>query len=455
MRTQSIFAIAPVVFLALSCYTDPELSLNKMDNDLEAALISASDGNGLNYFVLPASNDLDNIPSDPKNPLTPEKIALGKLLYHETALATNPRMREYGSEGTYSCATCHHVAAGFQSGLRQGISEGGMGFGQEGESREINPKYIDWTDSLDVQPIRTPSTLNTAFQDVMLWNGQFGATGTNTGTNASWIEGTPKAVNKLGFEGLETQAIAGLSVHRQSINSKFLRAYPEYKTLFDKAFGTHNTNEQSLKELTGLAIAAYERTLLSTEAPFQKYLQGDLNAMTDQQKKGALLFFGKANCVGCHTGPALNSMKFHALGMNELKGIKTFNTEGEKVERLGRGGFTNNPVDNYKFKVPQLYNLADVNFLGHGGTFNSVKEVIEYKNQAIPQNPEVPAGQLAIEFRALNLTSKEIDQLTSFIEEALYDADLMRYVPATLPSGNFFPVNDETAQGDPGIMGGK
>ena len=457
MKSIAVYLLSFFLFLA-SCSEDdgvPVVIQNTLDDDLIATMENASTGSGLDFYVLPGSEDFANIPADPNNPLTAEKVALGKLLYHETALGMNPRMKEdYGSEGTYSCASCHHVAAGFQAGVKQGISEGGVGFGLVGEGRELNPLYADYIDSLDVQPIRTPTSMNTAFQDVMLWNGQFGATGTNAGTESSWTPGTPKAVNELGFQGLEIQAIAGFDVHRQFIDEAFLDTYSEYKEMFDDVYGTYDTDEQTLKELTGLAIAAYERTLFSSEAPFQKYLKGDMSALTEDQKKGAMLFFGKANCVSCHTGPALNSMEFHAIGMNELKGANTFNTEGEKGERLGRGGFTGNPDDNYKFKVPQLYNLTDVGFLGHGGNFNTVQEVIEYKNEAVAQNPEVPTEQLASGFVPLNLTAEEIQQLTTFIEEALYDPNLIRYVPGSIPSGNFFPVNDPDSQDDNGIMGG-
>jgi cytochrome c peroxidase len=457
MKAHAVYLLSILLFLA-SCSEDdeiPQVVQSTIDDDLIAVMETASNGTGLEFFQLPGSDDFANIPADPNNPLSAEKVALGKLLYHETALGMNPRMKkDYGSEGTYSCASCHHVAAGFQSGLKQGISEGGVGFGLVGEGRTLNPKYADWVDSLDVQPIRTPTSMNTAFQDVMLWNGQFGATGTNAGTEASWTPGTPKAVNELGFQGLETQAIAGFSVHRQFIDASFLDTYPEYKEMYDNVYGTYETDEQTLKELTGLAIAAYERTLFANEAPFQKYLNGDQSAMTEEQKKGAVLFFGKANCVSCHTGPALNSMEFHAIGMHELKGDNTFNTEGEKGERLGRGGFTGDPNDNYKFKVPQLYNLTDVGFLGHGGNFNTVQEVIEYKNEAVAQNSEVPNEQLASAFVPLNLSAEEIQQLTTFVEEALYDPNLMRYVPESIPSGNFFPVNDPDSQDDTGIMGG-
>ena len=451
MKTKLLLTLfAGAIIFMTSCKDDedPGVITPSLDEEL-ADLIDDFD-----FYTLPESNDFANIPQDPNNPMSDGKVALGKLLYHETALGANPRITGVGSEGTYSCASCHHVLAGFQAGVKQGISEGGVGFGMVGEARILNPEYVNWIDSMDVQPIRTPTAMNTAFQDVMLWNGQFGATGTNAGTEANWTPGTPIATNNLGFQGLETQAIAGFTVHRQKITEDFLNGYPEYKTQFDAVYGTYSTDDETLRQLTGLAIAAYERTLLSTEAPFQRYLKGETSALTEEQKKGAILFFGKAGCTSCHNGPALNSMQFEAIGMNELKGVGTFNTEGEQGARLGRGSFTKNPDDNYKFKVPQLYNLKDVSFLGHGGNFSTVRQVIQYKNAAIPQNVEVPVSQLADEFVPLNLTPEEIDQLTAFIVDGLYDDNLIRYVPESIISGFFFPVNDLESQDDPGIMGG-
>src|SRR4051794_31233596 len=84
-------------------------------------------------FILPQSNDLASIPQDPQNPLTAEKVQLGQLLFHETKLGGNPKVAS--GIYTYSCASCHHAEAGFQSGLAQGIGEGGIGFGLTGEGR--------------------------------------------------------------------------------------------------------------------------------------------------------------------------------------------------------------------------------------------------------------------------------------------------------------------------------
>ncbi|MDX1548518.1 MAG: cytochrome c peroxidase [Rhodothermales bacterium] len=425
--------------------SEPEA--DALDDDLRGRLVQVSDGQGLSYFILPESDDLAAIPADPRNPVTAEKIALGRLLFHETALLTEPAREE--GQFTASCAACHHAAAGFQANLPQGIGEGGLGFGVRGEGRLNHAGY--GTD-LDVQPIRTPAALNAAFQEVMLWNGQFGAQGMNRGTEASWTEGTPKAVNHLGFHGLETQAIAGLTVHRMGrMEDSPVYENDTYKQLFAEAFPAVPAAERMTLEHAGLAIAAYERTLLANRAPFQRWLRGETGAMTEQQKRGALLFFGDAGCADCHTGPALNSMTFHALGMAELNGEGVYGDFSTDVTtKLGRGGFTGRAEEHYMFKTPQLYNLADSPFYGHGAEFRSLHEVVEYKNRAIPSNPEVPVERLAEGFRPLGLSAAQIDDLVAFLAEALYDPALDRYVPASLPTGHCFPVNDPQARTDLG-----
>ena len=190
-----------------------------------------------------------------------------------------------------------------------------------------------------------------------------------------------------------------------------------------------------------MAVAAYERTLLANQSPFQEWLKGDINALTQDETEGALVFFNEGKCYSCHSGPGLNSMSFHALGMKDLSG-ENINTEVDLATKKGRGGFTMNPEDDYKFKTPQLYNLKDVNFFGHGGSFESVREVVEYKNNAIPENVEVPSNKISPLFTPLNLTDDQIDKLVVFLENALYDSNLYRYVPEELPSGNCFPNAD-------------
>lgn len=442
--SNSQLAAALIMMTVLfSCSTDTNTYQDiTSEIELETRLIELYGSS--NVLILPASDDYLSIPNDGNNIINAAKVELGKFLYHETGFANNSSMDE--GIGSYSCASCHHAAAGFQSGLLQGIGEGGIGFGIRGEGRIKNSNYSEA--DLDVQPIRSPSVLNVAYQDVMLWNGQFGAVGTNLGTEAGWTVGTPKETNLLGYEGIETQAIAGIGVHRMVCNEDDILASP-YKDLFDQAFPEVSISERYSRETAGLAIAAYERTLLSNKAPFQEWLKGNGSTMGNDELEGALLFFDKGQCFSCHSGPGMNGMEFHALGMNDLSGSNVLTVIDEATKK-GRGGFTGNSNDDYKFKTPQLYNLKDVIFYGHGGSFQSVREIIAYKNNAIAQNQNVPSDQLSPLFAPLNLTDREIDMLTAFVENALYDANLDRYVPASLPSGNCFPNADTQSSIDLG-----
>ncbi len=432
-----------MVFL-MSCTEEQPLQEQEgLDEELKLMLEALG---GEEAFLLPRSNDYTNIPQDPNNPLNASKISLGNKLFFETGLAINPMNPE--SRETYSCATCHVPGAGFQAGVRQGIADGGMGFGYEGDGRFPNPNYE--IHEMDIPPIRVPNNMNMAYVENTTWNGKLGAGGSNYGTETFWVDDLFLETNHLGFSGVETQAIAGLEFHRMGIDMELV-SFSYYKDLFDMAFPDYSEEERYTFETAGLAIAAYERTMMTNKAPFQEWLKGYGDAMTESQKEGALLFFGKANCVDCHTGPALNKNEFFALGMDDLTGEGVV---GEFLDfdliQKGRGGFTRNPEDDYKFKVPQIYNLKHTNFLGHGANFTSIEDIIKYKNAGVSQNPIVPQSQLADEFVPLGLNGAEINQLVDFVENALYDPNMYRYVPASVASGNCYPNNDYQSQVDMG-----
>ncbi|MBP6446292.1 MAG: cytochrome-c peroxidase [Saprospiraceae bacterium] len=439
MKTKNIFIAFALLLMMLSCAPEKEdqTALNKIDHELLEILKSQSPNSDISFFALPGSQEFSKIPQDPKNPITKEKVVLGGFLFHETALGVEGK--DPSLKGTFSCASCHHAGAGFQAGTFQGIGEGGLGFGVRGEMRKSKTGFNE----PDVQPLRSPTAMNGAYQKNQLWNGQFGATHLNNGTEKNWGKGTPIETNFLGFEGLETQAIAGMGVHRLNINKQILEM-KSYIQLFDLAFPNVPTAERYNRTTAGLAIAAYERTVMSNEAPFQLYLKGDLNAMSNIEKEGAKLFFTKAECGTCHTGPALNSMQFNAIGLKDMLDCPepTLNTKENDPANLGRGGFTKNSADNYKFKVPQLYNLKDSPFYGHGSTFRKLRDILVYKNNAVAENKRVPTSQLDPNFRPLGLTNEEINAIEAFISTALYDRNLKRFVPQSLPSGQCFPNAD-------------
>jgi cytochrome c peroxidase len=448
MKQNRLFAIVAISLMVgfSSCTSDDDgTPANSLDQDLQAALATAGGAEGANAFLLPESDDYANIPADPLNPITEAKVELGKFLFHETAIGLGAKYAE--NVGTYGCASCHHVAAGFQAGTAQGIGEGGSGFGTSGEARTRHTNVAE--DSLDVQPIRSPSALNIAYQTNILWNGQFGATHLNVGTEAQWTAGTPKFVNNLGYEGTEIQAIAAQDVHRLKIEGSVAETNASYIQMFDDAFSGAYGNDNITQETAGLAIAAYERILLSTEAPFQKYLKGETGAMTEAQKRGAITFFGKGNCVSCHGGPSLANMEFYGMGMKDIRELPNI-FQAQPEDEKGRGGFTGVAADLYKYKVPQLYNLKDSPFYGHGASFTTVRGVVEYMAKGEVENANVPASQISPAFVDVGLSDTEITELTDFVENALHDANLQRYVPETLPSGNCFPVSDDQAKTDLG-----
>lgn len=453
LKPLKIILVVAIIGLLISCAGDDYIPLEEptaIDLQLETVLNTLAGGKGNSYFILPASDDFKAIPQDPLNPLTKEKVALGKLLLHDPATGGNPK--DPDNAHLYSCASCHAAPSGFSSGKIQGIGEGGQGFGLFGEGRILNPQMN--SELIDVQPLRSPNLLNLAYQDVMLWDGKFGSTGINIGTEAQW-DNIPE--NKMGFEGVEVQAMQGLKTHRLKIDKNFADTYG-YIPLFDQAFPDLPVEQRYTDKAAALAIAAFERTLLSNRAPWQNYLKGDKMAMSDTEKKGALLFFGAAKCYECHNGPALKDKKFHAWGMADInEGTEhVLIQEAMNMENtaLGRGGFTKNAADNYKFKTPTLYNLADNTVYGHGGSFNSIREVIAYKNNGKPQKSVVPVHQLASQFGAILLSETQIDQLTAFISGALRDPDLQRYEPLGLNSGMCFPNNDTASRIDSGCDNG-
>lgn len=473
-KTASVIAC---VLMLQACDSDPNISVTSIafeapDNttpiptasemlstELRQAILVQSHGVGLDWVTLPQSDDLNAIPQDPNNPLTANKAVLGQMLFHDTALATNGHSEESHS---WSCASCHHAAAGFKAGVPQGIGEGGVGFGMDGSERVLSESFDAMADNdapnkPDIQPVATPTVLNTAYQDVMLWNGQFGNSvngSVNQGIPDSILAtvDTPKQENAHQLSGLEIQAIAGLNVHRLDVEGdSVLQTNPAYQAMFDLAYPAGSTD---VHVDAGKAIAAFERTVLANQAPFQLWLNGDANAMSDAEKRGGVLFFGKAGCADCHRGPALSSevgaaedQMFMAIGLNDFSADTQDLVHGPiaDADKQGRGGFTNEAADMYKFKIPQLYNLADTNVLGHGASFTSIRELLEYKNAAIAQNL-ASVNYLDKRFIPLQMSSAELDDLELFLSDALYDSQLIRYQPSSVPSGECIIVDPKTVE---------
>ena len=434
--------------MAILLYACQHESILTHEDTLRRAIALTATSESLDEYILPDGKDLSKIPNqDVKNPLTADKVALGKMLFFEPGIGLvgkNPILKQ-----TYSCSSCHVPSMGFTAGRLQGIADGGIGFGNNGEGRFKSTYYIG--DDVDAQGARPLTMHNMAYITNALWAGNFGSFDTNIGTENVWRNDTLTEINFKGLQGLEANNIRALQVHRQLMDSTIAKNLG-YKPLFDKAFPNIPASERYTLTTTAFAIAAYFRTILTNEAPFQRWLKGESNAMTEPQKRGAMVFFTKGGCTNCHRGPSLNRMAYQAIGVNNLyqSGFQVFRTGPSDKRNFGRGGFTGRDEDMHKYKVPQLYNLKNIGFYFHGASKRSLEEVVEYFDRAIPENKDVPASQISPFFVPLNLTQKEIKDLTEFLKNGLYDPNINRYVPQFVMSGFCFPNNDALSKSDMG-----
>ena len=428
------FAIV-AMFLIFSC-TENIYNPIDIDEKLIESIERASKTGSADYFILASSTDYANLPNqDPHNPITQEKVELGQMLFFEPGLAQNPV--EENCRETYSCSSCHVPSRGFLPGRMQGIADGAIGFGDQGSRRVIQFGYDE--SELDAQGTRPLSILNVTYMTNTLWSGLFGADGVNEGTEANW-KGLAE-VNHTGYIGLEAQNIEGFDLHRLDINDRVLDDFG-YREYFDRAFADLPVEDRYTPETASFAMGAFLRTVISNEAPFQDYLKGNTEALSLDEKKGALLFFGKARCYSCHNSPSFSSMSFHALGTQDMYEIGGLNTSSDDPRNLGRGMFTGKDEDMHCFKVPQLYNVGAYTHFFHGSSKTSLEDLVDFKVAAVSENPHVENERLSNLFKPLDLDEAEKHYLVEFLRYSLHDKGVERYMPSSVLSGFCFPNND-------------
>ena len=459
----------------------------------------------LETLTMPARGDLAAIPFDRMNPLNTAKVELGRRLFHSPRLATRSKHQE--GQGTYSCASCHNVNHGLGAGAPQGIGEGGVGgvFNASGWSERLLDERYEPRE-IDAQPIASPPALNGAYLGAALWNGALGLgdvevpggeplRNPNAEFASKWKQGTPPYWSHLGFTGLETQAIVGLHVHRMGILDSSLLDDPEVMELFKQAFPPSEVDAltdtedcyHALQQLTfpetyfsptqepradelstgficdgdldaspyrdsvvsdlkaSLAIAAFERTLLATEAPFQKWLRESArdtaspsHIMTLDELRGARVFFDseQGNCASCHTGPSLSDGQFHVMGLADLleSDRSRVHTKLFEGEQNGRGGWTGDDSKRYAFKTPQLYNLAQRSFFGHGSTHRTLDSMVRYMTRGEKMVGFIGGDRpLAADFTERPISEGETQDLITFVSSGLLDPTLHEELPAIAP----------------------
>ncbi len=306
----------------------------------------------------PAGNE----PAD--NPTTPEKAELGRMLFFDPILSENDDI---------ACATCHHPDLGFSDGRATAV-------GMTGAALARN----------------TPTLWNAAYVQSLFWDGR---------TNS-----------------LEDQALVPLThademgVGDPATMAAQLAAIPEYVALFDAAFGG---GENSVTPDNALrALAAFQRTLISDDAPFDRYAAGDSAALTASQRRGLALFrSGATRCFECHGAPTFASDTFRVVGV--------------PGDDPGRAAVADDGVFG-AFKVPTLRNVALTAPYMHDGSMATLEEVIDFYAQGGGRAGGFEMVDVFV--NPFELTDQERQDLLAFLY-ALTDESALPEIPAAVPSG--------------------
>jgi cytochrome c peroxidase len=376
-----------------------------------ALLILAAAAPGLRtQALMSALPTRADAPAD--NPSTPEKVALGRLLFWDPVLS---------GQGDVACATCHHPSLGYADGLDLSVGVNGTGLGTARHFAPGGPAQLVKRNSQTI--------LNAAFNGL-------DATGTSHPASAPmfWdvraasLEAQAlepiKALEEMRGDTCTTEEAVGRAVAR-------VAAVPEYRAQFARAFGGRNP-----VTATNLAraIAAFERTLVAVNSPFVRYMRGDTTAMTPAQVRG-MTRFQTMGCTGCHNGPMLSDYKTHVLGVPDNARLGASDAGAE---------------NRYAFRTASLRNLAYTAPYMHNGAFATLDDVMNFYNRVGrgrggrggrggggrfggTQNPNVNRQDLDPLLRQVNVRGGRQDVI-EFLG-ALNDDGFDRTIPATVPSG--------------------
>ncbi len=254
--------------------------------------------------------------TSPENPITPEKVTLGRMLFWEPRISV---------DGIVSCAKCHHFGLYGTDGLRKAI----------GNNCKLNPR-------------NAPTVLNAASQISEHWIG-----------------------NRTSVEDQAKQALVGppsFGMHDYASVDRILKGMKEYVALFKAAFP--GETDPVTADNFAKAVGAFERTLVTPSA-FDDFLGGNASALTDRQKRGLRTFLD-TGCMTCHFGPFIGGQMYQKFGLIEPYAKYT---KSKKID-VGRFAVTKNPADKFVFKVPVLRNVAMTPPYFHDGSVDRLVDAV-------------------------------------------------------------------------------
>jgi cytochrome c peroxidase len=379
--------------------------------ETDSLALALREGRPVNLYNLIESPPLGlpPVPQPSGNIATPEKIKLGRKLFFDRRLSIND---------TFSCAMCHIPDQGFTS------NEMATAVGVEGRSVRRN----------------SPTLYNIAYMDSLFYDAR--------------------------EDNLEQQIWSPFLSRNEMANPSIgyllgkIRSFPDYDNLFEAAFKGRPVAMDTL----GMALAAYQRTLVSGNSAFDRWhFGGEDDVITDEAKRGYDLFIGRAGCSNCHLinedHALFTDNKLHNTGLGFENSIGSgsgpvrvtlapgvflnvdpdiVNTVGEKPPAdLGRYEITEDPADRWKYRTPTLRNIALTAPFMHNGRFSSLNEVVAFYNRG-----GVPHDLQSSLIRPLGLTVQEQNDLVAFMETLTGDnADALVLDAFAAPVGD--PIQND------------
>ena len=387
---------------------------------------------------------------------------LGRNLFFDTIAGLN---------NDNNCAGCHVPGAGF--GDAKSIAIGIENSGIAGPNR-AGPR----------NQRRTPSIVNTALYPTLMWNSRFASHSRDPFDNSLGFlfplpEGDslnylPHLLTAQAFiPPTERVEMAGFSFpgDNDAIRGEVLRrinAVFEYRKRFGKIYPSVRSGGPITFDMFGAAVAEFEFSQVYADAPIDRFGRGQRNAMTESQKKGAVLFFGTANCVACHrvagdSNEMFSDFEQHVIGVPQVApsvGNVVFDGPGQN-EDFGLEQFTGDPADRYKFRTSPLRNAGLQPTFFHNGAFTTLEDAVRHHlnvyASALNYDPAAagleadlhgPTGPIEPVLMRLDpllsqpiaLTEDEFRQLVDFIRYGLLDPRarpdrLKHLIPREVPSG--------------------
>ena len=382
---------------------------------VNAGMMGGGGGGGQGGGGTGGSGAAPTVPVPESNPLTPEKIALGRQLFRDSNLS-DPN----AGRSRVSCMSCHSPMMG------RAFADGRMRSpGVYGRLGKRN----------------SPTVFDTAYLHSQFWDGR--AHNLIDPITGEELPGTSLEAQALGpiEDPLEMNNTPENVVRYvlSAYRTQLLGAFPEVAQHLGTSYEV-----PVVFQAVGKAIASFERTVLSFDSPYDAYVAGDSNALTEAQIRGMSLFEGKAQCTSCHEAPFFTDTiytnspdtGFHNLGVfrqgyetgtNDAVGGPLFpNDDLPQYEGydLGRYYVTNNAADIGKFKTPTLRQLACTAPYFHNGKYSSLRDAVEFVVRGTVQGTNDPyendfvgtVDTVISDIRSQSWSEQEISDLTAFVE---------------------------------------